>query len=477
MLSAGCADDPPSPNPNRIDAPAAIIVSPDTLMGELARLTDWRSRTGLPTRLVPLSEALSTGQGPDDAARLRDYLKSQWEQHGLGFVTLAGDVAVMPMRQAHVVVDIETEQTYEEADAPIELYFADLDGPWEPDEAGAYGEIGFTGDLLPDVALGRLPVETPDEARAYVDKLLAYEHGPDSRFERGWEAHLLLAAGYAGFDVYGSAGLEGYVVPELPEHLELTRLYSDYGERPGAVDLTVASMDEAFAAGQSITFMMGHGFEGSMGAYDNLAEVMAIDNAACPSIFVTCECLGGRFDWPDGDSSGEEFVKGATGGVAYLGSTNLGVGYPSLTLVQQRLARALYGSADPPARIGAALQTALREYSKVEWLQTYAHPDRWSNLVSVLLGDPAVKVWTGRARDIEVDLVDGDDCSWVTLAVRADGAPAAGVVATAYRPGELLLVGSTNDAGEVSLATDECALSGTMLTVSGRDIVPFAQTL
>jgi hypothetical protein len=447
-------------------------VSPAGLEGELGRLIDWRNRSGVPTWLVQLDDAMAAGVGPDDAARLRDALRAAYAEHDLRFVTVGGDVDAVPIRRVHAVVDIETEDVYEEADVATELYFADLDAEWAQDGSGAWGEVGHTGDMLPDVALGRLPVETIDEARAYVDKLLAYEHAPGAAFETGYEASLMLAAGYAGYDVHGSAGLEGYVAPELPERLEVTRLYTDYDQRPGSEDLTVAGMNAAFAAGQSITFMMGHGFEESMGPYGSIAEVRSIDNAARPSIFVTCECSGGRFDYEAGDSSGEEFVKGATGGVAYLGSTDLGVGYPSLTLVQQRLARALYADPSRAVRLGEALQTALRDYSKPEWLQTYAHPDRWSQLVAVLLGDPAVPVWTGPARRGEIEQLDGDDCSWATLRVTGDGVPVADAVVTAYRPGALLLIGLTDSSGEVGLATGECELTGATLTATGRDLVP-----
>ena len=129
VATVGCTDEPPDPLPNQIDRPAAILVSPDALSCELSRLVDWRNRSGVPTRLVPLAEALARGNGSDDDAQLRDYLQAQWESLGLRYVTLGGDVAVMPMRQVHAVVDIETEDVYEEADVPTELYFADLDGP------------------------------------------------------------------------------------------------------------------------------------------------------------------------------------------------------------------------------------------------------------------------------------------------------------------------------------------------------------
>ena len=86
--AAGCTDDPPTASPNHIDALEALIVSPDELTAELQRLADWRCRTGLSTRVVPLSDALAGGDGPDDAARLRGYLRSEWDRGTLEFVTL-----------------------------------------------------------------------------------------------------------------------------------------------------------------------------------------------------------------------------------------------------------------------------------------------------------------------------------------------------------------------------------------------------
>lgn len=472
-LPLGCSDDPPEPLPNLLEQPTALIISPDDMVGELERLADWRRRGGVSTQLVMLSEALAEGEGPDDAARLRDYLRGRWEQGSITSVALAGDAGVVPVRQIHLEVNIETESIVEEADVATELYFSDLDADWDPDGDGIYGEPEDETDLLPDLALGRLPFDSPAQAREYVDKLMRYEHAPGSAFESGYEQRVLLAAGYAGYDVHGSAGLEGYLVPEMPEHLELTRLYSDYEQRPGSEDFTAPSMLAALAAGQSITFMMGHGNETSMGALDGLAEVAGIDNGSCPSIFVTCECLGGRFDWADSDTSGETFVLGPSGGVAYLGSTNLGVGYPSLTLVMQQLVRALYDPRPEPARLGVALQGALRGYSQQHWLHERGNMDRWTQFVTVLLGDPSTVVWTGPARTSQIQKVDGDGCQWATFQVTdAGGAAVPQATVTAYAADRVLLVAHTDEQGEGSLAGDGCLLEGVVITATGRDLVP-----
>lgn len=483
LLGLGCTvGDAPAPLPNRIAEPALLVISPDALTAELDRLADWRRRTGLPTEVVPLSVALGGGEGPDEAARLRDYLRRRWQESAVEQVLLGGDTAVMPVRQIPLEVDIETEGIWEEAVVASDLYFADLDGDWDADGDGEIGEIGEPTDFLPDVALGRVPVETAEEARAYVDKLLAYEHSPAGpSFDTGYESRVLLSAGIASLGFYGSAGVEGYVKPGLPEHLELTRLYSDYEQRPGALDYTAEGFLAALAAGQSIAFNMGHGAETTMGPLGSNAQVDSIDNAACPSIYVTCECLGGRFDYADTDSSGEHFVLGPTGGVAYLGSTNLGVGYPSIALIMQQLVRALYDETAtglPDSRLGPAMQWALRSYViRPEALHTLGHPDRWSQLVWVMLGDPAIRVWTDTARLVTVEVTDQQDCEWATLQVTSGGAPVAGATVTAYVPGELLLIGHTGASGEVALASGGCTLTGATVTVTGANVIPATLTL
>lgn len=469
LLAAACADTSPS-GEDLLGQAEAVLIAPDDLAEDLQVLADWRCQTGLPTELVLLSDALDSGDGDDDAAKLRDYLVGRYEDGGLEHVILGGDSDVMPYRKIWATVQVEAEQVYEETDVTSDLYFADLDGDWDPDGDGEYGELDDPADLLPDVSVGRLPVETGSEVRDYVDKLMTYECSS----HLDYQDRVLLSASYAGMGVYASAGIELIVVPELPAHLELTRLYEDWQDHDGAVELTAESFEQALEAGHNVTFQMGHGNEKTMGPLLGSSAIEGVDNETRPNIFITTECLGGRFDYGSSDSSGEVFVLGETGGVAYLGSTHLGIGFPSFSLIMQALAGTLFGGrSGEPTRLGPTVAKTLRTYSTDEALHSEANVDRWTNLVTVLLGDPTIPVWSERPRPLELTVAPVARClgAEVTVTTR-DGTPAAGVVVTAFSPGELMLRATTDADGVARLVADECLFEGAVITASGGNYVP-----
>jgi Peptidase family C25 len=451
------------PTDNRIDRFDAVIVAPDDMVESYAPLAAWRTRTGLSTRVISLSDALAQGQGPDDAARLKDALWQVWQDGDLRFVTLGGDAERVPVRAVFATVDIDAEGVYEEATVASDLYYADLDGDWDPDGDGVYAELDDAADLLPDVAIGRIPASTPAEAEQYVQKLIAYEQNPAGDYED----RLLLIGGYAGAGIYGSTGLEVYIVPNLPPDIAITRLYEDHDVRPGALPCTSAEVFDAYRQGHNMTFVMGHGNESTIGPLSSCADVEAIDNPGRPAVLFTCECLGGRFDYDAADASGEVFVLGPTGGVAYVGSTHLGVGFPTLSVVMQRFTRALYDDEAGLERLGLALQESLRAYSTQENLHAADHPDRWTQLVTVILGDPALAFWTERPLDPVVD-VQSNGCERVTVSVRTpSGQPVAGAKVSGWVPGQWLGVVETDARGEASLVSQDCSASLSSIAVTG----------
>ncbi|MCK5797899.1 MAG: hypothetical protein KAI47_11975, partial [Deltaproteobacteria bacterium] len=188
------SEPPPAPDTNQVDRVALLIVAVDALAPELTRLASWKSSTGLPSQVITLSEALKNGHGADNAARLRDYIHQVWTRGSLTHVLLAGDYPAMPIRRVHTTADVTSESTFVEDNVATDLYFADLDASWDPDANGVFGELSDQADLLPDIAIGRLPADSSAEARAFVDKILAYEKTP-----RGdYEDKILFVGEYAG---------------------------------------------------------------------------------------------------------------------------------------------------------------------------------------------------------------------------------------------------------------------------------------
>lgn len=176
-----------------------LIIAPDEFVEALRPYAIARGRD-LPTRLVALSDALKQGDrvsfvgaNPafDDAERLKRFLFFEWHAGGAGYALLVGDADVLPVR--YMCLDRVTEPAFDYAFYPSDLYYADLArangafDDWNAQRDGFHGRyfgevrgeknksdpINFDAiDYKPEIAVGRWPVSTPEQATAVAAKTL-----------------------------------------------------------------------------------------------------------------------------------------------------------------------------------------------------------------------------------------------------------------------------------------------------------------
>jgi hypothetical protein len=174
-------------------ASGLLVVAPRDLS---AALTDFivEKKTRLPTELVVLEDIFAASNGVDDAEKLKRFLYDKWLRGEVAYVLLAGDADMLPVR--YMVLDRINPTAFDYSFYPSDLYYADLakaDGSFEDwnaqregFHAGYFGEVrgeknkdgplNYDGvDYHPEVAVGRWPVSTPEQARAVAAKTLARE--------------------------------------------------------------------------------------------------------------------------------------------------------------------------------------------------------------------------------------------------------------------------------------------------------------
>ncbi|KPA15363.1 membrane or secreted protein containing PA14 domain protein, partial [Candidatus Magnetomorum sp. HK-1] len=119
----------------------------------------------------------------DLQTKIRNAIADHVQNYGVTYVVLGGDNSIVPDRDTYVSVG-----GYIERSMPTDLYYAGLDGTWDEwDNDGTYGESRADGnfyhnegDLSADVLLGRIPIRSATQAKAYIDKVIAYETAPHS---------------------------------------------------------------------------------------------------------------------------------------------------------------------------------------------------------------------------------------------------------------------------------------------------------
>lgn len=175
-----------------------LIIAHENFISSLRPLAEWKTHTGIPAYLVSWQAYDRSYPDKWDAPeRIKHGIRLCHENLGVKYVLLVGDSDMFPVR--YTMIDrlandtaVGAPRTGYGAYLACDLYYADLykqDGSfddWDYDDDHLYGELYgeyFTNshinvdriDMIPDVAVGRLPAATSAEVENYVLKLIEYE--------------------------------------------------------------------------------------------------------------------------------------------------------------------------------------------------------------------------------------------------------------------------------------------------------------
>jgi cyanophycinase len=437
---------PAQPSPHGL-----LIIAPRTLAAALEDFAREKANS-LPTRLAILEDLLAARDGVDDPERLKRALYTAWRSQGVRYVLLVGDADVLPVR--YMVLDRVTPAAFDYAFYPSDLYYADVarrDGSFDDWNArkdgfhGAYfGEVrgeknksdpmNFDQvDFRPELAVGRWPVSTPQEAAAIAAKSLAYEAA--LRQGRGTAAAAAVVTG-GWVDARGTMdGLLGQL-----KGWSAARLYfKDSNPAFDTPQPTEGAIVEQIRAGAALVLHAGHGSDDRWDGCLSPAAIPRLQSAPALPILISAGCSTARFatlppyePYTDvagvehkGTNNGEVFsspppapacyargphnhtglgealVRAPGGGaVVYIGC-NTGSQPCGLTLLAgfvEALARRSGPGQDPP-RAGDCWADAVSYYVDHERLESLTPTDDWypasimfQPMKFMFFGDPSVGI-------------------------------------------------------------------------------------
>jgi hypothetical protein len=153
-----------------------LIITSSELKPSFLPLLEWKIKKGIKAAIVTMDSILTTYTGRDSPEKIRNFLIQAY-QNGTMWVLLGGDENVVPVRYAY---PSNTSTPPPLTDQQIcDLYYSDVDGEWDRDNDGIWGEPGNDSpDIYPDLFVGRIPCNTTEEASSFVEKLLLYEKNP-----------------------------------------------------------------------------------------------------------------------------------------------------------------------------------------------------------------------------------------------------------------------------------------------------------
>ncbi|MFZ4394853.1 MAG: C25 family cysteine peptidase [Kiritimatiellia bacterium] len=193
-----------------------VITSPDLLATpapyNFQALCAARTRGGLIATTVTTDwiYANYAGVRPDGATdnptRIRQFIQDAQQNWGTRFVLLGGTAARVPTRLMYGNV-----QSVKSAPIASDMYYACLDGTFDSNANGVYGEPGDGEggrdvDLVAEVYVGRFPVNTAAEVVNMVRKTLAYENATSEQLRK--ISHMGEYLGFGGVSQYATDSME-----------------------------------------------------------------------------------------------------------------------------------------------------------------------------------------------------------------------------------------------------------------------------
>jgi hypothetical protein len=389
-----------------------LILTAPNLHAAADTLADWKTAKGITTRVVDVTDT--------DKFHIQQRIRDEVEHCAVApsYVLLLGDAELIPTFYVQ-------RQGYD----PGVVIASDY----------PYAALGyFENDLLPDLAVARIPVDTLDEALAVVDKIVSYESSPPFSFG-GFYNDAAIASEFQCCATGVADGTEGnpFIRPAEAIRDELVsdgknvdRIYAEdktandaytgdttpanyFDQTPLPTELkppfawngTASDVVAAVNDGRFLLVHIDHGWSGGWGlpAFTT-SKIPSLTNGPLLPLVLSINCSSGYFDnETDGTgNSGVYFAEsmirkadgGAVGVIAGTRMTNTGWNaYLAQGFVDALFPDMLptYGSIDAEHRLGDILN-----HGKLAAIAAYGTAGNGQNHLVLYnaFGDPTQETWT-----------------------------------------------------------------------------------
>ncbi|MCK5508383.1 MAG: hypothetical protein KAI50_07660 [Desulfobacterales bacterium] len=402
-----------------------LIITPAAFEGQADELAEWKREKGFLTKVVTLDD-IDAIEGGTTAEDIRAYINDVYDTYNLSYVLLIGDAEFIP---PHYVTPHPTG--HGNTLMGTDLYYAEMD---------------YAG-YFPDLAVGRIPVDTVAEAQIVVDKIINYEQNPP--IDQDFYRTILCAAFFQDDDRDGIAEAsdsDGRAQREFAETMEdirtfflsegypaCPRIYAtdspdpqywrDGSTIPAALRMPGfpwdGDADDIAAAINSGTFLVAHRDHGGRTGWGDpdfhIGDLADLTNNELLPVVLSINCQTGWFDNETDDLSlhtgldsecfAEEFLRMEGGSVAVIAATRNSPSYPNnaLTLgfldcIWNEMIPGYPAEADINAdelegsrRLGDALN-----YAKIYVSTLYDSVSACQRPFEIYhcLGDPTMEIWT-----------------------------------------------------------------------------------
>lgn len=456
-----------------------LIITDDSYKREFDSLINFYNGRGLSTKLVSTATIYSEMSGVDNPEKIRNYIIQEYQNNGIEFVLIAGDVELVPPRGFHCTVQSST--VYSDDNIPADLYYSSLDGSWDTDLDGLWGEIG-EDDLLPELSVARFSFSDTAELGILINKTVKYQSEPvlgelrDPLMVGEWAYDNPLTWGADFLNLLiGYHEDNGYATTGINEDHNITKLYDKDAEWSTQQLITQINQGHSFIHHDGHS---NYNYNMRMSNNDvtnsNFSEINGVDHNY--TIVYSSGCMSGGFDWDQDDCIGEKFVTIDNLAVAYVGNSRYGwfnegqTEGPSIHLHREFI-DALYG--DRISQIGTAhkeskIDTAPWVNAPGQWEEGAL---RWCFYDCNVLGDPAMNIWTDEPENISANYQNAITIGQTDFdldVTGTSGQPLSNLTCVIFQNDSIMGKAVTDDLGNATISIDPSIQTGVAtLAISG----------
>lgn len=470
-----------------------IIITSSELKSAFLPLLEWKIKKGIKATIVSVDSILSTYTGRDDPEKIRNFLINAY-QNGTIWVLLGGDEDVVPVRYAYPT---NTSSPPSMTDQQIcDLYYSDVDGKWDKDNDGIWGEPGDDSpDIYPDLFVGRVPCGDSVEAASFVEKLLLYEKNPGNGSTNYLTSALWMCSDQMR-DYSGGTGqhvlASQYVGSSFFQDLS-TLIESPSGSAENPISPDGGNCIQTMNQGWGIIAVLAHGTPNcfvtksnqtnqlpkswvltSPGENDGNGHLPSLSNQGKYGIMYSIACKQSAIDVDKHPEMGSEPCVGElyplsrnNGGVAFLGNTRWGWVGTSYKLLEKFLQYLFADSTEHHLGIAEALsRCSYPSYRDIN----YGHN---------LFGDPEMPVWTDVPQELTVThpskVLPGLRTIDISVTSGGVGIPASTVCLSLNQ--RIIFLGTTNQNGLLSCEVNLDDLGEMSVVVTKPNYIPYEGTI
>jgi len=307
-----------------------VIITIPRFFDSFQDFVQWKNNKGVKTTIVEVGDINNYYKkfGEDEQERIRAFIQDAYLHWGVEYVLLGADettIYEIPVRKLEACVESNLYDVYEflcsfENGIAADIYYSSLDGTWDTDEDGIFGEPGEE-DLFSEVFIGRLPFNSYVEEYviSYTNKVIEYEnssptqhkeillagsylYGPDDEYP-------LLTRPHWGGDYIDNG------IPLMPKEYDITKFYE---RELGRDNITSEHIIEELNEGVDFGISNGHGNEFFL-------ETQDVDSLNNTQYFLAYaqSCQSAAFDFGY-DITADVLLYSPHGAIGFIGYSDYG---------------------------------------------------------------------------------------------------------------------------------------------------------